>query len=222
MNLLNIVFVKNIRQKFLFNRGFEGWDYEIWIKETQILARGHIKLSKTYTGNNLNYVKYNSRYLIEKSTLLDNQLKQFGLNLLDELPEGEALCHGDFHPGNIIKSGNKYYIIDWSGSYNGDILSDAAHTYILLKSVPDYEEMNVLKHTLLKLAGNIMANQYIKTFHKIIKFDWSDFSKWMVIKAAERTFYGFPSEQAALIRFIKYCYEQKDKGKSADYWYKKI
>lgn len=140
----------------------------------------------------------------------------FCTSLLDELPEGNALCHGDFHPGNILKSGEKYYIIDWSGSYNGDILSDAAHTYILLEIVPDYEGMNAVKHASAKFVGNIIAAEYIKTFRRLMKFDWSDFSKWMVIKAAERTFYGFPSEKPALIHYIEYCYEQRNKGESAD------
>lgn len=192
------------------------------LKEAQMLANLHIKLSKSYTADNLNYVKDNSRYLIGNSTSIDSQLKQFAIKLLDELPEGEDLCHGDFHPGNILKSGGKYYIIDWSGSYRGDILSDAAHTYILLKSVPDFQGMNAAKHALLKLAGSIIAEEYVKTFRKSINFDWSDFSKWMVIKAAERTFYGFSSEQDALIRFIRYCYDKWNNGESADYWYREM
>ena len=56
----------------------------------------------------------------------------YGVSMLDD----DALCHGDFHPGNILKAGGRYYIIDWFGVYQGDILSDAAHTVMLLKNAP--------------------------------------------------------------------------------------
>lgn len=51
------------------------------------------------------------------------------LKLLEKLPEGDRLCHNDFHPGNILyNDNNEMTVIDWSDATCGDPLSDVART----------------------------------------------------------------------------------------------
>jgi len=35
--------------------------------------------------------------------------------VLAHLPDGDALCHGDFHPGQLMFSGDQCAAFDWSG-----------------------------------------------------------------------------------------------------------
>lgn len=53
------------------------------------------------------------------------------LKILDRLPEGKSLCHGDFHGYNIIKHDDKYYIIDWIDATIGCANADVCRTYML-------------------------------------------------------------------------------------------
>lgn len=53
------------------------------------------------------------------------------LKVLDRLPEGNSLCHGDFHGNNIMKTDNQYYIIDWIDATNGCANADVCRTYML-------------------------------------------------------------------------------------------
>ena len=62
--------------------------------------------------------------------------------LLDSLDvHANKLCHGDFHPLNILHDGKKHWIIDWVDATSGSPLADACRTYIILKQY------------LLRLAG---------------------------------------------------------------------
>lgn len=64
---------------------------------------------------------------------LDNDLKERLIDKLNNIPEGDAICHGDFGPSNIILSENNIpYIIDWSHATQGNPLLDCAKTYLML------------------------------------------------------------------------------------------
>jgi aminoglycoside phosphotransferase (APT) family kinase protein len=52
--------------------------------------------------------------------------------ILERLPDGEALCHGDFHPGQVTLSEGRAAVLDWNGAKRGDALFDYARTRVLL------------------------------------------------------------------------------------------
>ena len=43
------------------------------------------------------------------------------------------LCHGDFHPQNILCDGKKHWIIDWVDATAGNPVADACRTYLIFK-----------------------------------------------------------------------------------------
>ena len=50
--------------------------------------------------------------------------------MLSALPDGFALCHGDFHGGNILFDGNSCTIIDWAEVACGCPAADACRSYL--------------------------------------------------------------------------------------------
>ena len=48
--------------------------------------------------------------------------------MIDKLADGDTLCHGDFHPGNILLSGDGAFIIDFMNVCCGNYLYDVART----------------------------------------------------------------------------------------------
>lgn len=66
---------------------------------------------------------------------LDKNLVNKIMTVFNDLPIKKNLCHGDFHPGNILVSKDKKVIIDWSGVHTGNPVSDVAHTYLLMSNV---------------------------------------------------------------------------------------
>jgi aminoglycoside/choline kinase family phosphotransferase len=55
------------------------------------------------------------------------------LSALASMPGGESLCHGDFHPDNVILSAEGPVVIDWVDATVGNPLADVARTTILLE-----------------------------------------------------------------------------------------
>ena len=58
--------------------------------------------------------------------------KRLGLlSNLNKLPEGNALCHGDFHPRNMMLTDNGLVVLDWADACTGHPLADACQTFLL-------------------------------------------------------------------------------------------
>lgn len=68
------------------------------------------------------------RMLKNSQRNLGEDLTQRCLKLLYELPEGDSLCHNDFHPLNIIYSPRGMVVIDWSDATAGNPISDISKT----------------------------------------------------------------------------------------------
>jgi hypothetical protein len=54
--------------------------------------------------------------------------------LLDDLEVGTSLCHGDFHPANLLRSDGGWVIVDWFDAAIGIATADLARSSLLMPS----------------------------------------------------------------------------------------
>ncbi len=54
------------------------------------------------------------RRKIDTAAELPVELADFALEKLDGLPDGDRLCHGDLHPGNLLLGRDGPAVIDWT------------------------------------------------------------------------------------------------------------
>ena len=133
------------------------------------LVKLQCKVHKVHT-DSLPKQKDRLVWKITCSDSLTDSMKENLLSLLARLDNGSAmLCHGDFHPLNILYDGSKYWIIDWVDATAGNPLADACRTYLIFK-----QHMN-------RAAGI-----YLKTFCKESKSKQDDVLAWQPIIAAAR------------------------------------
>ena len=52
---------------------------------------------------------------------------------LEMLPDGDHLCHGDLHLGNVVAARGRWTIVDWARATAGTPASDAARTQLLIR-----------------------------------------------------------------------------------------
>ena len=106
---------------------------------------------------------------------------------LDSLPKHYNLCHGDFHPSNIIitKDGTPY-IIDWAHATQGNASADVARTYLMFYL--EGKEQLAEKYLKLYCLKSDTAKQYVQ--------------KWIPIVAASRLTKAMPEEDEFLRRWI--------------------
>ena len=74
------------------------------------------------------------------NTLPDNKRNEL-LLMIDNLADGDTLCHGDFHPGNILMSEGCIYVIDFMNVCRGSYLYDIARTVFLVEYTPVPQEL---------------------------------------------------------------------------------
>jgi uncharacterized protein (TIGR02172 family) len=174
-------------------------------KKTKELSEIHYNLNSIKAPEHLLDLKNEIRKHTNKSIYINIECKEFVYNLLNQLPDGDRLCHGDFHPGNILMKNGDPYIIDWCAATKADPIADVAHTYLLFRTVPKIPGSSSIAFNILKLAGLLSSNIYLKSYGKKYSIDLNQFSKWLLVRAAQRTYFGFQSEKENLTKFIIKC-----------------
>jgi aminoglycoside phosphotransferase (APT) family kinase protein len=190
--------------------------------EVRELAKLHCEVLGNAAPGGLDDIKKRVNGLIDCSQYIDEDDRAFVRMLLAELPDGKALLHGDFHPGNILTGAGKYYIIDWSNVTTGYYLSDIAHTYLLLGDKPRLPGEGNFGYRFVKTSAVLFARMYLKEMKARLGFDMSEFGKWMVVRAADRTVHGQPSELLSKANFVKAYRALHEKGIAPALWYKRL
>jgi len=96
-------------------------------------------------------------------------LKQAARSDVAYLPEGTALCHGDFHPGNVMLTRRGPIVVDWDSASRGDPIGDVAYTALLMRIAylppwsPSY--MHVLFEYMRPVIRGSYVHQYLR-FHE--------------------------------------------------------
>lgn len=99
-------------------------------------------------------LKLNQAHRVLKKTIkesdLQDELKDIGLTLLNQIEPKNSLCHFDMHLLNVICVDSEYYIVDWVNSKLANPILDIARTYIVLKQYASRLANKYLKLMLAK------------------------------------------------------------------------
>ena len=123
------------------------------LKECAILmAKAHGAILKHNIRNVPDYKDFLIHQIKKASITKEERLK--ALHLVEQLEDGITLCHGDFHPGNLMLSQGSISVIDFMNICRGSRLYDIARTVYLIEYTPvpagsdNPEEIRTLKETL--------------------------------------------------------------------------
>lgn len=140
---------------------------------------------------------------IKATPLLAEEEKEKIINYLEGLPDDNKLCHGDFHPDNVLFDGD-HWIVDWMTGMSGNPAGDVARTVLLfsLGSMPDGTP-GIIK-TIVNFLRNRMKSEYIKKYLNITGKDFLEIDMWVLPIAAARLVEWIPKdEQDGLLTLIK-------------------
>lgn len=105
---------------------------------------------------------------------------------LAALPDGNRLCHGDFHPFNLIGAPGKAVVVDWPDATSGPPAADACRSYLLmLQGAPQFADPYLDRYT----AASGLAR--------------ADILAWLPILAAARLCENVPEEEARLLELAR-------------------
>jgi uncharacterized protein (TIGR02172 family) len=137
---------------------------------------------------------------------LAKKAKAAALARLEELPEDDKLCHGDFHPDNIIMSPRGPIIIDWPDATKGDPAADVARTRLLISMGAPVEGRTV--GWLLKSARKRALSSYLNLYLKSGPIPLESIDAWQLPVTLARITEGIPGERDQLMTLIKNYLDQ--------------
>ena len=119
------------------------------------------------------------------AALLPDERQRLMDRLMD-LPVGDRLCHGDFHPFNVMADGERLTIVDWLDATCGPPAADAARSYLLAR------------HNMPALG-----ERYLEAY-----LDGPDMSRaavmaWLPVLAGARLSENVPAEEAVLLDLVR-------------------
>jgi Ser/Thr protein kinase RdoA (MazF antagonist) len=138
-------------------------------------------------GEGLPSQKEKLRRKITLAPLLPDELKQKLPGQLEALAHDSAVCHGDFHPFNLIRTDKGVKIIDWADASRGAPAADACRSYLLYL-----------------LHGREAAEGYLQLYCAMAHISREDVLKWMpVIAGARLQETGLGDDESLLLRLAE-------------------
>jgi aminoglycoside phosphotransferase (APT) family kinase protein len=118
---------------------------------------------------------------------------------LAAMPEGDALCHGDFHPDNVILTAHGPVVIDWSEASTGHPLADVVRSALMLRlSAPPEERLSLG----LRLGRAALHAGYLRRYLRETRTPRAALAPFQLPVAAARLGQDIPEEKPALQAFI--------------------
>jgi aminoglycoside phosphotransferase (APT) family kinase protein len=114
----------------------------------RILAHLHTRIH-AHPANEFSCLKIWLATNIDRVMVLDAARKQILLNGRRDMPDNDRLCHGDFHPMNVLGEASQPIVIDWPNACRGDPAADVYRSYLILRLHADES----LSRTSMPIAG---------------------------------------------------------------------
>jgi uncharacterized protein (TIGR02172 family) len=121
---------------------------------------------------------------ISRAEKLPDNVRRAALKALESLHEDDRLCHGDFHPGNILLTKRGPVIIDWTDASHGRTILDVARSTLLFGSgnIPSSFQMAWL----LRILQGSFYRIYRRRYFQLNPNDEQELERWIPVVAAGR------------------------------------
>jgi aminoglycoside phosphotransferase (APT) family kinase protein len=124
--------------------------------------------------------------------------KQAARALLASLPDGTALCHGDFHPGNVVLTRRGPVVIDWSSGSRGDPIGDVAWSSRLMRNAHLPTWAPRYAHLMLRCLRSRIDRAYLHRYFQLRGGTPQQVEAWQApLAVAARSWRGLGAENSS-------------------------
>ncbi len=163
----------------------------------------HAALHEVVAPDTIPDLKSRFRQRLERSGLVPRPIAERALAALDTLPDGDRICHGDFHPGNVIRNGDELVLIDWTNSARGDPTADFVRTDLLIRMGDVPPGSPIVIRVGAHFARGLMRQSYLRAYRQLRPIDNELAARWLYPVAADRLTAAIESERAKLLRLLE-------------------
>jgi uncharacterized protein (TIGR02172 family) len=152
---------------------------------------------------------------IQSAEVLPVAVRNAVLSLLDSLPDGDTLCHNDFHPLNVLMGLSGAVIIDWESASLGSPCADVARTTLTValgrpaEGFPNFWRKKVVEWYLRAFTSAYLASYRSFTHNRL-----ADLRAWQTVQAASKVQWEAPANQGMWMDVIFRGVENVNRGKA--------
>ncbi len=168
------------------------------------LAHYHLQI-QTSVESEIPTVKEKLQNDIMRADMLSEEKKQKIFAYMEKLPDGNSLCHFDFHPGNVMIVQDTPYFLDWMTGCKGDACADVMRTCIMLTYGEDIHQPWAARK-IVSLFQHKICRQYIKEYLNISHKAWEQVKQWeLPVAAARLQEWISEQEKKKLLELVSLC-----------------
>ena len=137
---------------------------------------------------------------IAKDAAVPDRLRGPTLAALERLPDGTALCHGDFQIANLLLGPTGPVVIDWGYATRGDPDADFARSLLMtrLGSLPPGTPRLILWGR--RFGTGLFRLAYQRAYRLGRPVDPTRVRRWTLVRVVERLADRIPEERGRLLR----------------------
>jgi aminoglycoside phosphotransferase (APT) family kinase protein len=125
------------------------------------------------------------------------------LDRLDALPDGDRLCHGDYHPANLLLGSTGPVLVDWTNASRGDPMADLARTRVLLRVAAGPTGGGAWIGAVERFGRGLLWRRLLTAYRRVRPVDAALLARWELVRVAERLRDGLEDEYPALLAILR-------------------
>jgi aminoglycoside phosphotransferase (APT) family kinase protein len=122
------------------------------------------------------------------------------LTALRAMPVDARLCHGDFHPDNVILTDGGPVIIDWIDATRGCPAADVARTSVILRAASATSQVG---NPFMRAFARAFHATYLAHYRRLRPDVGAELERWLPLVAAARLSEGIPELEAWLVAQVQ-------------------
>ncbi len=151
--------------------------------QTDRLPTGHSRLKRS----------------VEAADLPAN-VREAALRRLERLPQANHVCHGDFHPDNVVLTRRGPVVLDWTNAVRACPEADVARTLLMLRI--GEPPPGLALRLALGVVRKLLIHAYLRRYQQLRALDMRHVREWMLPVAVARANESIPEERARLMQCI--------------------
>ncbi len=193
-----IVYERLVGPSMLSAMGSAPWRIDRYARD---LAKLQLEINRTPSGDLPDLAGHLRQSIMGAKALPDVQ-KDYACRVLGTLPEGDNLCHLDFHPGQVILTADGPKVIDWLTAFKGDPAADVART-MMLNELGSVEHLGLAVRILATFAKRRFNRQYLAAYAASCQAGLTDRARrWKLPILAARLREEVPGEEERILGML--------------------
>lgn len=141
---------------------------------------------------------------VKEAQVLPEAVREAVLSLLDRLPDGDTVCHNDFHPLNVLMGTGGPVVIDWESASLGNPCADVARSCLTMAlGRPPEGFPNIWVTMIAEIFLRTLTSAYLARYRAFTHDRLDDLDAWRTVQAAAKVQWEASNNQGMWIEVIE-------------------